>query len=116
MMKTTFHKLAVAAALGLAAVTIAAPALTAEAPDAAQLEKGKTLFKSGAVPACAVCHTLQDAGTSGAIGPNLDELKPDMDRVLKVLKSGLGAMPSYATTMSEDDMKAVAAYVSHVTK
>jgi mono/diheme cytochrome c family protein len=110
-----FHKLAKASALGLVAVSIAGPALAADVPDAAQLEKGKTLFKSAAVPACAICHTLQDAGTSGAIGPDLDELKPDMERVLKVLKSGLGAMPSYAATMSEDDMKAVAAYVSHTT-
>jgi mono/diheme cytochrome c family protein len=30
--------------------------------------KGKTLFQSK----CGSCHTLADAGTSGAIGPNLD--------------------------------------------
>lgn len=29
---------------------------------------GKTLFKQS----CGACHTLQDAGTSGTIGPNLD--------------------------------------------
>jgi mono/diheme cytochrome c family protein len=33
--------------------------------DAAQ---GKTLFKAN----CGSCHTLADAGTRGAIGPNLD--------------------------------------------
>jgi len=115
MSKRTFHNLAVAAALGLVSIAIAGPGLAADVPAAAQLERGKVLFKSAAVPACAICHTLQDAGTTGAIGPNLDELKPDMERVLKVLKSGLGAMPSYAATMSEDDMKAVAAYVMHAT-
>lgn len=99
---------------------IAGLALTVMAPvamgaDAAQLERGKTLFTSAAVPACAVCHTMADAGSTGAIGPNLDELKPAADQVKKVLKEGVGAMPSFAATMSEDDMNAVAAYVVHAT-
>ena len=90
-------------------------AAAGEAPDAAQLEQGKVLFQSKAVPACAVCHTLQDAGTTGTIGPNLDEIKPDTARVLKAVKEGMGAMPSFAATLSEADMNAVAAYVAHAT-
>lgn len=31
--------------------------------------KGKTLF----VESCGYCHTLADAGTTGTIGPNLDD-------------------------------------------
>jgi len=85
------------------------------ATDSAQLERGKTLFTSAAVPACAVCHTLADAGTSGTIGPDLDELKPGMDQIKRVLREGDGAMPSFSATMSEADMNAVAAYVVHAT-
>lgn len=92
-----------------------AQAASAAGPDAAQLERGKTLFISAAVPACAICHTMADAGSSGSIGPDLDELKPDMERVKKALREGMGAMPSFAATMSEDDMNAVAAYVVHAT-
>ncbi|HBT31691.1 MAG TPA: sulfide dehydrogenase [Pusillimonas sp.] len=77
----------------------------------AQLQRGKELFVSKAVPACAVCHTLKDAGSQGAIGPNLDELKPSADRVMKVLKDGMGAMPSFANSLSPEDMEAVTAYV-----
>ncbi|NGM87135.1 cytochrome c [Parapusillimonas sp. SGNA-6] len=83
-------------------------------PSAEQLEKGKTLFKSGAVPACAICHTLKDAEAEGAIGPNLDELKPDAQRVKQIMKEGAGAMPSFAATMDDESMDAVAAYVAKV--
>lgn len=91
-----------------------AQAASAAGPDAAQLERGKTLFTSAAVPACAICHTMADAGASGTIGPDLDELKPDMARVKKAVREGIGAMPPFAS-MSEDDMNAVAAYVVHAT-
>src|SRR5690606_24502011 len=50
-------------------------------PDSQLLERGKTLFSTEAVPACAICHTLQDADATGAIGPDLDELKPDAERI-----------------------------------
>lgn len=92
-----------------------AGASLAAGPDAAQLEKGKTLFKSGAVPACAICHTLKDAEAVGTIGPDLDELKPNAQRVKQIMKEGAGAMPSFAATMDEEAMDAVAAYVANAT-
>lgn len=95
---------------GVAGVSVAA-----EAPDAAMLERGKVLFTQKAVPACAICHTLADAGATGAIGPDLDELKPGTDMIKQAMKGGLGAMPSFATTLSDEDMDAVAAYVVHAT-
>ena len=88
----------------------------ANAADDAVLARGKTLFTGAATPiACAVCHTLADAGTTGAIGPNLDELKPAKDVVLKVLKEGMGAMPSFAATLSDEDRLALAEYVVSAT-
>ncbi len=88
---------------------------TAMAADDEMLTRGKALFTGEAVPACAICHTLSDAGAEGAIGPDLDELKPTKDVVLKVLKEGMGAMPSFAETMSQEDMEAVANYVVSAT-
>ena len=40
-----------------------------------QLELGKKVFLEQAQPSCTVCHTLNDAGSAGEIGPNLDQLK-----------------------------------------
>jgi len=89
---------------------------SAWAQDAATLERGKALFSTDAVPACAICHTLADAGAEGAIGPDLDELKPGKDVILKVLMEGMGAMPPFNETMSEADRQAVADYIVKVTQ
>ncbi len=72
---------------------------------------GKALFLK-TTPACAVCHTLKDAGAEGAIGPNLDELQPDAARVAKALRDGLGSMPSYRASLTDEQIAALARYVS----
>ena len=86
------------------------------ADEAAQMELGKQLFTVGAKPACAICHTLKDAGAEGAIGPVLDELQPDASRVAKALREGLGAMPSFSETLTEEQIAAVALYVSKASR
>lgn len=89
---------------------IALPALAAD--DSAQMEIGKQLFLQGAVPACAVCHTLKAADAVGVVGPVLDELQPDTARVVKVLRSGIGLMPSYTDTLTDEQIEALAIFVS----
>lgn len=88
---------------------VAAPVM---ANDATQLALGKELFMTKAVPACALCHMLKDAGSTGEVGPALDDIRPNAQRVLTALKNGLGQMPSFASTLSESDMQALALYVS----
>ncbi|MDO9025823.1 cytochrome c [Zwartia sp.] len=60
-------------------------------------EEGKLLFLKGAVPACAICHTLEAAGAAGAVGPSMNELQPDAARVMNALKNGIGQMPAYSS-------------------
>ena len=72
---------------------------------------GKAVFaKAG----CGSCHTLQDAGSSGNVGPNLDEAKPSVDRVVERVTNGMGVMPSFKGQLSEKEIQDVAAYVSSV--
>ena len=99
------------ALLPAALAVLAVPAHAVDAAD--QLAMGKKLFTQAAVPACAVCHTLKDAGSEGAVGPVLDELKPDAARVANALRSGLGNMPSYKATLSEEQIQALAHYVAN---
>jgi len=94
------------AALLLAVVTYASSAQPQSAA-----ERGKELFVKGAMPPCGLCHVLADAGTVGAIGPSLDELKPDAERVAKAVKGGIGQMPAFST-LSEQDVQAIAQYVA----
>src|SRR5690554_2480928 len=82
----------------------ALPAHANDAPDPAALELGKEIFLSKAVPACAVCHALADADASGAIGPDLDEIKPDFAAVKKALHEGLGVMPNFSESLTEDEI------------
>ena len=97
------------AALSTALAWVVTPAHASEAD---QLALGKKLFTQAAVPACAICHTLQDAGSQGAVGPVLDEIKPDAARVANALRNGLGNMPPYKASLSEEQIQALARYVS----
>lgn len=77
---------------------------------------GKEVFLTVAQPSCSDCHTLSDAGTSGSVGPNLDAASPSYDRVVERVTDGQGAMPSFAGSLSEQQIQDVAAYVSSVTE
>jgi mono/diheme cytochrome c family protein len=69
---------------------------------------GKTVF----VANCGSCHTLGDAGTSGTIGPNLDDSQPDEALVVDRVTNGQGAMPPFSGTLTEQQIADVSAYVS----
>jgi cytochrome c6 len=73
---------------------------------------GKQVFLGAS--ACGSCHTLADAGTSGSIGPNLDESQPDFELALDRVTNGQGGMPSFSSTLSEQQIADVSAYVSSV--
>ena len=73
---------------------------------------GKAVF---ATAGCGTCHSLQDAGGTGAVGPDLDALKPNATKVEVFVTNGSGQMPSFKGQLSDDEIKAVAAYVSEVT-
>jgi mono/diheme cytochrome c family protein len=70
------------------------------------------VFTELAQPSCALCHTLQAAGAAGAVGPSLDELKPDKARVLEAVRKGLGVMPPFADKLTPEQIEAVADYVA----
>jgi cytochrome c553 len=73
---------------------------------------GKEVFLGSA--ACGGCHTLADAGTSGTVGPNLDDSQPSSALVVDRVTNGQGGMPSFSSTLSEQQIADVAAYVSSV--
>jgi cbb3-type cytochrome c oxidase subunit III len=70
---------------------------------------GKTVF---ATAGCTGCHTLKAAGSTGTVGPNLDEAKPSKDLVVDRVTNGQGGMPSFKGQLSEAQIQAVADYVS----
>ncbi len=76
---------------------------------------GRQLF----VQRCGSCHTLADAGTTGRVGPNLDEHfgphhPPHTGKVLDVIREGPGRMP--ANRVEGREARAVARYVVRATR
>ena len=53
-----------------------------------------------------------DAGSDGNIGPNLNEVRPDIMRVIAAVTNGIGVMPAYQGELSPEEIEAVAHYVS----
>jgi len=72
---------------------------------------GKTVFTAN----CGACHTLADAGTSGAVGPNLDQAKPSKELVVTNVTNGKGGMPPFGKSLTSQQIADVAAYVTQST-
>jgi mono/diheme cytochrome c family protein len=83
-----------------------------EGGTAALSEEGQMIFTS----TCGSCHTLKEAGTSGEVGPNLDELEPSQSTVEGQVENGGGGMPAFGKEgiLKSNEIKAVATYVSSV--
>jgi mono/diheme cytochrome c family protein len=77
-----------------------------ESGDAAN---GKAVFASAG---CGGCHTFEAAGSSGSVGPNLDDASPSFDAVVTQVTNGGGAMPAFGDELSEQEIRDVAAFVS----
>ena len=88
------------------ATYVGAVAGTGIAPEAPT--DGKSIF----VANCGSCHTLADAGTRGAVGPNLDDSKPTQEAVTDIVTNGRGAMPAFGGSLDAQQIEAVAEYVA----
>jgi len=73
---------------------------------------GKKTFESAG---CKSCHTLQDAGATGTVGPNLDDAKPDYRLATARVTNGKGVMPSFKGQLTDQQIADVAAYVVKAT-
>lgn len=80
----------------------------------ARLALGRQVFTELAQPSCSLCHSLREAGASGVIGPDLDQLSPDATRVAAAVRGGVGVMPSFAASLSNQEIEAVADYVAQM--
>jgi len=61
---------------------------------------------------CGSCHALADAGSTGTVGPNLDQAKPGVQRAVDRVTNGRGVMPSFKGKLTPQQIRAVAEYVA----
>lgn len=87
---------------------------------------GKTLFTSGAQPACSSCHTLADAGANATTGPVLDDVLKGMDKAeirrsivdpgAEIAEGYQNIMPpGYEQSLSGPELDTLVNYLSEVT-
>jgi mono/diheme cytochrome c family protein len=69
---------------------------------------GKQLF---AESGCDGCHTFKAADSKGTQGPDLDAVSPTPGKVVRQLEHPGGLMPSYASRLSSDEKRNLAAFV-----
>ena len=69
---------------------------------------GREIF----VANCGSCHTLSDAGTSGAVGPSLDGIDLDVSAVETQVRNGGGGMPAFEGQLTDEEIVAVSTYVA----
>ena len=111
--------------IGLLGAAVAASAAVAtESQSSVKIIGSATAGKSTFVTTCGSCHTLKAAKTAGAIGPNLDKVKPTEAKIITAISKGGASimtkaavakyptqMVAYKGTLSTKQIDNVAAFV-----
>jgi mono/diheme cytochrome c family protein len=70
---------------------------------------GEQVFASAG---CGACHTFAQAGSSGTVGPNLDDASPSYELAVERVTLGQGGMPAFGDQLEPQQIADVAAFVS----
>jgi len=81
--------------------------------DEARVQKGRTLFADWS---CTSCHSLADAQSHSDIAPSLDGGELTEAFIIGRVSNGLGAMPSFAGQLTDEEIADIAYYITHVAK
>jgi mono/diheme cytochrome c family protein len=71
--------------------------------------KGEEIFASAG---CGGCHVFEPAGSSGTVGPNLDDSNVSSEDAFNQIKNGGGGMPAFGDRLSDQEIADVAAFVT----
>jgi cytochrome c6 len=106
-----FTLLALLLLVGTASCATGGSPGSTDTPEDALMALGRAVFTELSEPRCGACHILGDAGTTGMIGPDLDELQPDTRRVVTAIRGGVGVMRPQ-DHLTDEQVEAVARYVA----
>jgi mono/diheme cytochrome c family protein len=84
------------------------PDVSIQAPGGAGGDDPKSIFTTN----CGSCHVFADAGTSGTVGPNLDEASPTVEQAARQIRNGGGGMPAFGDRLTDEQIQALAEYVA----
>jgi mono/diheme cytochrome c family protein len=75
-----------------------------------KMKMGLDVYNNKAM--CGSCHILSTTGSTGKIGPNLDDLKPQIPQIILAVTNGIGVMPAFEGMLTSEEIEAVAYFVS----
>ena len=70
---------------------------------------GEEVFASAG---CGSCHTFSPAGSTGNVGPNLDDTQATFEQAVQQVSNGGGGMPPFKDELTQEEIEAVARYVT----
>ena len=81
--------------------------------DSKKMVLGLDIFNNKAM--CSACHVLKAAGSTGNIGPDLDDLKFSEEQIRDVVTQGFGVMPAFGEEglLTSEEIDAVSYYVAY---
>lgn len=82
---------------------------TEAAPAEGDPQKGEELYASAG---CGGCHVFEPAGSSGTVGPSLDDSNVSAEDAFQQIKNGGGGMPAFGDRLSDQEIADVAAFVT----
>ncbi len=65
---------------------------------------------------CGNCHTLSAVEATGTVGPDLDQVKPEKEKVARQVTNGGVGMPSFSDKLSAKEIDDVAVFVADATR
>ena len=77
--------------------------------DGGAASEGEEIFASAG---CGGCHTYSPAGSSGSVGPNLDDSSVTFEQAVEQITNGGGGMPPFEGDLTTEQIDAVARYVT----
>jgi outer membrane protein assembly factor BamB/cytochrome c553 len=80
------------------------------APSEETLTAGREVFTSS----CGSCHVLADAGTTGQVGPSLDQTELSRAAIEQQVRNGGGGMPAFEGRLTDEQIENVSTYVAEV--
>ena len=89
--------------------TVEGTVATEEAPAEGDPAAGEEIYASAG---CGGCHAFEPAGSSGTVGPSLDDSNASFDDVVQQVRNGGGGMPAFGDRLSDQEIADVAAFVT----
>ena len=60
---------------------------------------------------CGSCHTFEKAGTTGSVGPQLDDTNLSLEEAVQQIKKGGNGMPAFEGQLTDEQIQALAEYI-----